>query len=140
MPSYRTTAAEGATSEALATEVALACAMLNAATAFALASLPPARVAAALSRSLLEASASHPGLSGFSITREGRASVSLLSRAASALPEGLALWLELFLDECERAAPGRFASVELDQVLGGLQNMVRQAGWQEALRPSRRSP
>jgi hypothetical protein len=113
--------------------------MLNAATAFALASLPPARVASSLTHSLGEASARHPGLSGFSITREGRVSVSLLSRAASALPEGLALWLELFLEACERAAPGRFAAVNLEQILGGLQNMVRQAGWQDALRPSRRS-
>jgi hypothetical protein len=135
----RATPAEGALSEKIASEVALACTILNAATAFALASLPPARVTTALTRSLVEASARHPGLSGFSVTREGRASVSSLSRAANALPDGLAHWLGLFLDECEREAPGRFAAVELDQILGGLQNMVRHAGWYDALRPSRRS-
>ncbi|HEU4535183.1 MAG TPA: hypothetical protein VFS00_13740, partial [Polyangiaceae bacterium] len=108
-------------------------------TAYALASLPPTRVALALTRSLAEASATHPGLGGFSVTRDGRASVSSLSRAAGALPEGLGSWLELFLEDCERAAPGRFTSADLDTIVGGLRNMIRHAGWYEALLASRRA-
>jgi hypothetical protein len=120
-----------------AAEVALACAVLNAATAFALASLPPDRVAPALVRSLAEASAQHPGLGGFMITREGRVTAGSVSRAAVGLAEGLARWLDLFLADCERAAPGRFTGVPLDDILGGLNNMVRHAGWLETLRLGR---
>ncbi|HEU4412153.1 MAG TPA: hypothetical protein VFS43_43325 [Polyangiaceae bacterium] len=127
-----------ASSGAQAAEVALACAVMNAATAFALASLPPARVASALAGSLGEASVRHPGLAGFVISREGRVTVGSITRAAGGLPDGLSLWLRLFLSDCERAAPGRFAPVSLDDILGGLLNMVRHAGWHEALRAGRR--
>ncbi len=122
-----------ATDPAKASGVALACAVINAAVAYALAILTPARVADALTRSLAEAAARHPGLLGFAVTREGRATVGSLARAASALPEGLALWLGLFFADCECAAPGRFAPAPIDDVLGGLLNMVRNIGWHEAL-------
>lgn len=119
--------------ESQATEVALACAVLNAAIAFSLVTLPPARVTSVLVQSLAEASRRHPELVGFSVTREGRATVSSIARAASTLPRGLAHWLQVFFAGCERAAPGRFYPVALDDILGGLGSMVRHAGWHAAL-------
>jgi hypothetical protein len=140
-PSPTTPSSPGAAPEGeCAADVALACAVLNAATAFALASLPPGRVALALARSHAEASAQHPGLGGFVITREGRVTADSVSRASVGLLRGLACWLDLVLADCERAAPGRFAAVGLDDLLGGLLNMVRHAGWHATLLAARRAP
>lgn len=123
----------------LAADVALAGAVLNAVTAFALASLPHDRVALALARSHAEASAQHPGLGGFVITREGRVTADSVLRASVGLPGGLACWLDLVRADCERAAPGRFAVACLDDLLGGLLNMVRHAGWHATLLAARRA-
>jgi hypothetical protein len=114
-------------------DVALAAAVMNAVAAYASAFLLPEVVMQLLEESRQVARATHPGVDAFTIAKGGMVSVTRVSLARGAVPDGLGAWCTAFLAACRPKMPVRLQHASISEVLGGLTRLIEKVGWSETV-------